>query len=438
MGGFKKFSVRGCRYLADMDIEGATVLSVEGGNGVGKTLFTKLIMAVFARMHDPGLIAEGRDRLELVMKLGTGMSDPALNGAVIERTITPKNSTAKITLANGNVIKEKIETVLKKIGSVGFALDPLALLTADEKERERYLRTVLPVEFDAAELDRELGTMTGLGGAIDLTVFDQYLSGREGARTEANRRRNDLEGTVNAMSELPALDSEDYVGLAKSLEEALRTAEQAERDDIAAVEAGYRRTVDARKAKLESDIQALRDAAQRDLDNYQLARRESDDEIRMKHAPLLLQVRSDLSVARQKAADQQKAAGAREKVEELRAQLRDAARNATDLQQQVDRLREIRRKKLEQLPIEGVEFRNGRIYVDGKDLDSQLNTSEGMKACIQLGSLAAGDLGLMVTDRFESLDPKNREWAVNAIKEGGYQLVMTRVTDGPFHIERLD
>jgi hypothetical protein len=109
------------------------------------------------------------------------------------------------------------------------------------------------------------------------------------------------------------------------------------------------------------------------------------------------------------------------------------AKAMTSKLEAIDRMKQ---KKLADLPISGVEIRDGGFYCDGLPFDS-LNTAAQYLKAFEVGALQPGNLGLMIADKLESLGPANWQLFQDAAVQSGFQIFATRVTEGPLAISMV-
>lgn len=428
-----RFQVEGVKHVGNLDIPGCTVLNIKGPNGAGKTLLLKLFTRMFEKKHDPELIADGHEEAVMRLELEDGPTK-----MVITRRQTRKEAPAKIEYADGRVVDTRIETTLKEIAA-GFSLDPLRLLSADKHEREKFLREVMPITLTGAEVMAATG-MTGISsGPMDLETFDAHLAGAETRRTSLNSDKTSLEGMLKATAEsvLEDPDGIDYWNEAQRLDTDLNALLSDRKTDLSGVLNTHGLAVAERKTTLERDIAKLRTAAEGEITELVRQRDADSKRIEEEYAPRVASATEIVGAARAKAEQQKKQQGLREEVDRQKKRLNATARAATEAQIVVDKLREHRQKKLSVLPIEGIEYHGGKIFVDGLDLDTQCNTFKQYQTAVLICGQGVKQNGLpfMVTDRIESMDAKNRQWFFDAIKDAGWQCAVTEVVQEAKQLE---
>jgi hypothetical protein len=85
-----------------------------------------------------------------------------------------------------------------------------------------------------------------------------------------------------------------------------------------------------------------------------------------------------------------------------------------------------------------MEYKDGHLFVNGKDFDEQLNTGKQMELAIEIASHGAVKLPLIITDRAESWDEEATKYVMDAVRDAGMQIVMTKVAEVPYAIEGIN
>jgi len=88
---------------------------------------------------------------------------------------------------------------------------------------------------------------------------------------------------------------------------------------------------------------------------------------------------------------------------------------------------------LKELPIQGLEIRDGEIYCKNIVFD-KLNTAEQVKIAVEVAKLRANELGIICVDGIERLDKDTFDVFKNKAIESGLQMIVTRVGDSELNI----
>lgn len=425
---------RNIAKLPDMNTGLGAVIMVSGGNGKGKTTFTRTLPLAFKKGHHGRMLRASARQGEVRLTLS--------DGGKVEVKITEKETNSRWVTPDGRqeTAKKQIQALAKVV-----AFNPLQFLEMDPPKREETLREILPMEFKRSEIDQAIGEITTLKGDLDLAGFDQFLAAREADRTAANAARDNLEGTLNTFQEgLGVDDGEDWLGLYDKTRATLTEKRQLLNQKTSAAERLLQETISDLRTATEQRITAYA-AEQRRLLDLELDSVKSTHDKQVKELTSNLQaeienlVRDEVAQGA-KAVAKQKAAGLREKVAEIEGNLKAAAVKATKAQRVVDNLRELRRKRMDEaIDVPGIELRGGQILVNGLDLDTEINTAEQYRVLLEIFARAAGYVSFIVLDRCESLEPQKLKWITDGAKALGLQVFLTKmVPAAPLTVENLD
>jgi hypothetical protein len=395
-----------------------TVLS--GANSVGKTSIIRAIASCFDGGWDPELIRKGEEKAEVLITLD--------NGTTIRKRITQKGATLDVRTSDGlKVAKE--QTYVSSIAS-GISFDPLRLVTADKKERTKFLLSVMPIEVSLKDIQAAVGAVPIPAGLPAVTDLDGLKSVRDAvfeARSVTNRAERDAEGTVKALSaSIPEGDGKDWLKEARELEAEKIDIERqiTEAQSLAQEEAVA--TAAKISAKFQAEIFALQRKEQEEIaqihTNKATVLRQIDDTAKPERERLA----GEIATARANADAQQRAAGAREQIEKMRLRIREKSLEGLRATRALEALDKLRQAKLDALPIPGVEIREGEIFVEGVPFD-KLNTGAQFTLSFQIAALA--NSSFLVADRAECLDPDTWQAFEAAAKQSGFQVMVARVSD---------
>jgi hypothetical protein len=102
---------------------------------------------------------------------------------------------------------------------------------------------------------------------------------------------------------------------------------------------------------------------------------------------------------------------------------------STALTQALDGLDQLKEDLMQDLPIQGLEVRDGELYLHAIPL-SRWNESVRVKLAIDIAKLSTGNLGLIVVDGLEKLDSESFAAFVEYVQsDESCQYVVSRVTD---------
>lgn len=380
---------------------------VSGENGSGKSSILDALKAIFEGGHDPGLLRKGAKKGVIVLTLD--------DGTIIRKTVTERRSEVVIEDQDGHIIPAP-QTFISNLAQ-SLAVDPAKILAAKPKDLVPILLETMPIEFEKSEIEKIIGDAGKLDlrtdGAIGITVIDRLHGEIYEARRRANVAARDAEGTVKDLSKaIPEDDGKDWEEIYKEEVGLLDSKETDLRADLAEIDKELQAEIDRLKTNTEARRQGIRKL-------FEEAAR-----------PLL--AKQVTALARMK--DQQRINGAKESIERARDKSVSQAREAEKLGSVLDRLTLLKKSKLDELPIPGLEFSGEKVLVDSVEWP-HVNLARRVDIAFQLSAMRAGELPFLVLDDAEHLDPETWEAFCDGAKRSGFQIVAARVGAGPLKIE---
>jgi len=401
-----------------------TILS--GQNGEGKSTVLKALTDVLNGGHDPSIIRAGTKKATVVITID--------DGTIIKKSITPKGYNLVAETSEGVAIPSPASFV-KNLAS-GFALDPVAFVEAGKrgaegwKQRQKFLQEAIPTTFKPDEITAAGCTLAPPEvQEYDIAGIDALLKDRYERRKAVNAKVESCQATITMLTRsLPGGEEEiDWETEANNLSGEVKAITDAIQVEVSALDkelsqgleellAEYNRLKTEAIEEFTKKKQAVRDGAAESLKEKEAA----------------------LAVAKERAGAAVNARVTKENIGKVRGQVKEEGAKAMALDRAVQGLTELKKKKLDSMPIPGLEIKDGKIYVDGLEFDSQLNTQKQYETAIRLAALAPGELGAMVCDRSESLDNEHWEDLMSACKSSGFQVFLARVTSGPLKVETVN
>lgn len=434
-------SIGGIEYLEFATT--GTLVEVIGVNGAGKTSVLTALRAVFESGHDFSVVKLGAKKGRVSLSLD--------DGTVVQLTITEKQSRVEITAPDGQTVPAP-RSFLAELAT-GFSFDPTQLITATPKERTGYLLSVMPIKFDMAEIASTGAAInnpvTLVDGIADLDGLAAIRDSIYNTRKQLNKSVRDSEGTIASLRQgMPAEDGTDWQARWKELEAEATDVETQIRDAGQKADHEYSESTailglerDVIVADLQRQITALEEQVRvvRELYNVKKAAeaRNLRDE-RLRHiADVAKPERERLATEKAQAWERSqaygKAVGARQMIEAMAAKVRADSVESERLTRVLDALDALRRRKLDELPIPGVELKDGEVYVGGVPFE-QLNTAQQFALSIRLAKLKLGRLSLMVVDHCEAFDAETWEIFRQSARDSGMQIVAAKVSDSALKV----
>jgi hypothetical protein len=407
------------------------VMIVTGDNGVGKTSIVQSYELLFDGGHRPDYIKRGEKKAEVVIELSDGTS--------IRRVQTHKTAEYTVTTRDDAVVKRPAEFVQKLVS--GLSLNPMPLLDqSNKKKRLQLLQEIMPITFTKTEIDHACGFDSFLERPeIDLEKFDALLSGQELARRDANTAVKEHESTLHQLKQqLPPSADQDKDWKAEA---ELKHA-QKERVLVAINKLESRgkdvlqSRLDEMLAERDREIEAVRERYEQEMTALRL---QAASLVKSEQKPLEEQrdkLTEEISAALTKAQGQAHMLATKRMIETTSAKEAEAQQKANRHDRAVEGLRALRLKKLEQTPIPGLETRNGELFYNGLNFDTQLNRAQQVMLVYRMAARSDRGMNFFVMDDSEHLTRTNRSDFAEACKEGGFQLVLMVAEEGkPLTIE---
>lgn len=409
-------------------LEPRTITILKGGNGTGKTSWLDSVRVVFDGGYDPLIIRNGEKKARVEMMLD--------DGTVCTRMLNAEKKTSTLTVksAEGEVIKAP-KAYIDEIADT-FAYNPLSLIFADKKERQKVIQGFLNVPVSVAELQDAIGEdwffehFDPRKNAFE-NIEAVYKAGYE-RRRKINAQKDEADKTIQTLRrDIPTV-SEDAEQFQRRYDEARSALEKA-RGDKRVAEAELREQYEAAKSEADewerAEIAKIKAEKQARLTQAEKVRAEVAEEINGKFNPI---IESAFAVADQASKDlaaYQNAEGLRKHLAEMDERAKELAGASLQYDRALEKLEILRKKKMEDLPIDGAEMRNGELFIGGVAFDG-LNTAEQIKVSIQIAASRAKDLPFMLIDGVERLDEENQKELYEVAKSSGFQILAAEVVDG--------
>ncbi|MEY8688407.1 MAG: AAA family ATPase [Leptothrix sp. (in: b-proteobacteria)] len=413
--------------IDSLEFDAGQFNTIAGTNGAGKTSVLEAIKAALRSGHDATLLRAGAEKGEVVLVLD--------NGGTITKRVGADTSTSKVAGPDGKA-SAKPAAALQQLTDL-LSVNPVDFLLAPARDRARYLLEAMPLEADAEHLQKITGVQVAQSpGVHALAIIDAVRKQVYDDRTGTNRAVREKDATINqlraAMPPAPGGIDGDEDALLQQLAD-LDTA----RDTTLA-------KIDRQLTKMRADHEAKLDALRQQIDAERaafadvLARANgAADKARTERAERAGPIGSALQSIRTHREAFTRRTATLATIELMQSEL---ATLQADAEKQTAALAAVDQYKadlLGQLPIPGIEVRDGEVFRDGVAFD-RLNTAAQVQIAVDLAKLRAGRLGVACVDRLESLDTATFEAFKAAALQADLQLFVTRVTDGEFGIQTDD
>lgn len=415
-----RIEIRDLYGTREAAFEPGSMTVLTGANGSGKSSVLKAILSVFMGGSDPGAVRKGAKKGTISIELA---DRPGHVIATIKKTQTEKGSNVDIRDQDGQPIAAA-QTWINSLAE-SLAVDPARLLSSRPKELVPILLELMPIAFAAAEITAAIASNAEYSGQdLDLDGLDTFRKTIYDERTKANTLAKDADGTVkNLLRALPEGEGTDWNT------ESARLA--GERD---ALKLTLERDIKAIDAALQNEIEAITAKAEESKEEARKQATQKRDEVRREAEPSIEAKSREASVALERAEGQKRTEILKQQIEGGRQKHSAESNKSMRLTFALEGIDELKKRKLEALPVPGLEVRGDQVLVDGVPFE-HVNTARRVEVAFQICALRVGKLPFLVIDNSECLDTETWMALQAAAKDYGFQIVAARVSDGPLSIQ---
>jgi len=440
-----------------------TLTLIRGDNGTGKSSIKDAVLSIFEGGCDCSWLHGWPKKPTKKGSIEMDIADDA--GAVVARIIktimlkkdgSGVSASLEIIDTNGVPIPAPM-TFVEKLGQ-SWAIDPSAILKIDaftaagRKALMERLLAIMPVEFGPGELAEAVTgiLIPGFNPAAKLTLVDLDKTRRyvEELRRKAGIEHRDAEGAFFSLKKsLPteAEMGEDWAQRESELradESALQSRIRSEREGIQKEAQAERNrirdqaTEDEREARetLQRTLQIVSSATLSAMSHVASSEQAAYDQVAADTNPDLNQISSELAIAREKTQQQERAKGAADTVAKMQERMVQKSQVYDRLTVSLQKLDAAKKSKLENLPVEGLDFEGDRTLINGVEWP-HVNTARRYETCMQISALLSGDLPFQVWDDVEHFTPENRQALIDAAVAGGFQVIAAIAEEGELRVE---
>jgi hypothetical protein len=255
----------------------------------------------------------------------------------------------------------------------------------------------------------------------------------------------------------PAPEGVDWAGEVEKQRYLLKTLDDQERVELNELTVMFRGVKDEKTAlcaeleakvekSLAEQIRALELARDETVAQYRKVRDEYIEEahqigvseaarIRGENAPVREQLTAELATAEERARQHERTEGTRQAAIVARREATDKKANSEILTESLTRLKDLRLKVAERLPIKNIRIQDGRLYNLDKVAFKRWNTVQQLVFCLKIAVIAHREAGFVCIDNFEHFDAEMKEAALAACRkyaqDEGMQFILCAVSDEP-------
>lgn len=407
--------------IEHLEFAPGAVTIIEGKNGVGKTSVLEAIKAGLGGGRDATLLRKGAKEGQVVLLLddGTEITKCGNDGATVNHPTF------------GAIAKP--QSYLDKLADA-LSVNPIAFLAAPPAKRAAWLLEVLPSKVTDEDLTKAGVTALPPASANGLQRIEAARKAAYDERTGVNRTAKEKKATIAQLE--AALPPDSGVDPRQEATTAEQDASRLNRELGAKLE-----KVRADEAEHTTAVNTEVDAAIRKLEverTQRLATIRSQatahrDETAAEIQPKIDEATARAAAARTRAERYASDQRSRTFVAEHREAVLSLEENAAHLTTTLEKLDALKATALANLPIKGVEVRDGEVYVEDIPFD---RTNRARQICVALNvaRLRAGQLGLVLVDGLESLDAETFAQFEKAAEKSGLQFIVNKVSEGPLTI----
>ncbi len=413
-----KIKISNILGIESLEINPGSITEITGGNGAGKSSVIEAIKTVLNGAHDATLLRNGSDEGEVVLVLDQNLE--------ITKRIGKEKSTIEMRDGHGKLsgpvgrIKDLIDAL---------SVNPVEFLIASEKDRLKLLLEAMPMEVNKDKMSVLLGVCEG-------RVFD--LSGHACEVIEQARKAVfDERTTVNRIAKEKRAAASQFRDTIPTFDETLDAeslqAELSELDgkmDEAII--GIKTNAGALKSQIK-DLNRKMSDLQHQLHNEESRVGNENQKIRASFDLRRGELNAKLREARQAEQLKAKADQTRDTIKSMISKAAEVDKESARLTVVIEELDAYKSELLSDLPIKGVEVKDGEIVVDGVLFD-RLNTAKQITLSVELARLRARELGLVCVDGAERLDKKTYKEFCKQAAASGMQLIVTKVGEGAMSV----
>lgn len=424
--------------IAELEFTPEGFTEITGQNGTGKTSVLEAIKSAVSGGHDATLLRKGAEHGEVVLVLD--------DGAEIKKRVTESGSKTDI-IRDGKKVSRPSD-LIKSLTDM-LSLNPINFLHSPKKDRVKVLLETMPIRVDAAELSKISGVPVEATNDVHaLHVIEKVRAQIYDERTGTNRAVKEKDATINQLRlALPDVPGGATGSEAELLEQvaAANAAKDAELERIRTKLEGIKKDnqdkIDAIRAKAQEEIDAIRNKAVFEVESIQALQTEIEGKAAAQreraiklHTDAVTPINETLSAIRANRANAAKREQALETINTLTKELEDLCSDAERQSKAITDIDDYKAKLLAELPIPGLEVRDGEIFRNGVNFD-RLNTAQQVDIAVEIAKLRAGELGVVCVDGIELLDSAAFEAFRDRALESGLQLFVTRVSDQEFEVK---
>lgn len=425
MSNIKVLTLKNFAQAEDAKYEFGKFNILAGKNAQGKTTILSAIKYLFNGGNEAELLTPGADNGEVVLVLD--------NGTRARRRVAPDASGEKFSMrdANGELVSRPASVIKEQFDS--FSLDPLKFLKAKNEEQTRLLLAALPITITDEQLSEATGDKIKVTSEHPITqiagLYKRYYEQRTDVNRAVKQRAThieQLEATIPAGFN-PDDSSAKRVEELEDRKEAIENKRNQRREEISNDIAEKMDALSRERSKRMQEIEEWYSGAK---DALKSERDSRIDEMMSKSASAYDPIVDELKNLRINAENDTVWRSTRLTIKREEELLEKDKAEQAKLNAALEGLETLRNSLMADLPIKGVEIKDGVIHVNGTTIN-QLSMSESLRIAVKIATLRMGEVKAVLVDNGECFDSDSFEKLVQVCEKAGVQLFVALVTDQP-------
>lgn len=399
--------------IKQLEFNAGQFTEISGKNGRGKTSVIEAIKSALKGGNDATLLHNGAKEGEIVLCFDNGIE-------LIKRI---KNGKSDLTVKDNGVKLDRPQSFIDNLYDI-LSVNPVEFILSDKKKRTSALLEVLPVKIGSEKLlDILMDKKEYLVNDTSNNAFDVLSAQHKviyDSRTVNNRVIKEKQSTVKQLQE--SISDIDFDP--QAIESELQSARE-QKLNMELKKTGYLQKInndsDEKLEKLRQEYEQRQKVIYSEKENLT---EKLNNDFSEKYQPLNDKI--------SRLQEQMKSAGSAMKTKELINQYSadiSTAEKVTDYFNTVLKgIESLKEELLNNLPIKGLEIRDGEIYFNGVPFD-RVNTAKQIEIAFEVAKLRAGELGIICIDGFEKFDDITYQLFVETAINSGLQIIGTKVTN---------
>lgn len=406
--------------IESLEFQAGKFVEVSGANGTGKTSFLEALRFALKGGNDATILRQGADSGEVILEF--------TDGTVLKRKYDGKSKLSLIDGAGNSI--NKPQTYLDSLADI-MSTNPIEFLNTDNKTRAKILLESIPIDINPDELKEILQGEYASKIPVDFSChpleFLEFI--RETlftTRRDLNRDSKEKTGTLNQLQEsLIPIDCEP--------EELQSKINDIEMKQSARQEMKTNILIDLSK-ELEQKTEELRKEFEEKKNSLNAEYASKKEDILKKFEETYNPATEQLIMLREQLKNVGGVMKSKELIKQFTEEIQRLDKDTNQLTEALNKLEQLKLAKLQNIPIQGLEIKDGSIYVNDISFD-RLNTASKINIAVEVAKMKAGKLGIICLDGLENFDDNTYNLFKEAMQGTNLQAIITRVSNEEFTVK---